>query len=121
MKKITLSLLSIFCILSLIQCNTASSNKTKTGDSTAVNSDSMNVTNNWKIGVQMWTFKMFTFAEALDKVDSAGVKYIEAYWGQPLGAGMKDSFGIKMSDESRSKPKQLLLSKGIHIVAMGVI
>jgi sugar phosphate isomerase/epimerase len=121
MKKITLSLLSIFCILSLIQCNTASSNKTKTGDSTAVNSDSMNVTNNWKIGVQMWTFKMFTFAEALDKVDSAGVKYIEAFWGQPLGAGMKDSFGIKMSDESRSKLKQLLQSKGIHIVAMGVI
>lgn len=121
MKKIALSLLSIFCILSLIQCNTTSSNKTKTGDSTAVNSDSMNVTNNWKIGVQMWTFKMFTFAEALDKVDSAGVKYIEAFWGQPLGAGMKDSFGIKMSDESRSKLKQLLQSKGIHMVAMGVI
>jgi sugar phosphate isomerase/epimerase len=64
---------------------------------------------------------MFTFSEALDKVDSAGVKHIEAFWGQPLGGGMKDSFGIRMSDESKSKLKQMLQSKGINIVAMGVI
>jgi sugar phosphate isomerase/epimerase len=64
---------------------------------------------------------MFSFAEALDKVDSAGVKYIEAFWGQPLGEGMKDSFGIRMSADSRAKLKQLLQTKGISIVAMGVI
>jgi hypothetical protein len=39
---------------------------------------------------------MFTFAQALDKVDSCGIKYIEAFWGQPLGAGLKDSFGIRI-------------------------
>jgi sugar phosphate isomerase/epimerase len=59
--------------------------------------------------------------QALDKADSAGIKSIEAFWGQPLGAGMKDSFGIRMSEESRSKLKQLLQSKGMNIVAMGVI
>lgn len=64
---------------------------------------------------------MFTFAEALDKVDSAGIKYIEAFWGQPLGNGLKDSFGIRMSDESKVKLKQMLQAKGISIVAMGVI
>ena len=64
---------------------------------------------------------MFTLAEALDKVDSAGAKYVEAYWGQPLGAGMKDSFGIRMSPESKSQLKQLLQKKEISIVAMGVI
>lgn len=84
-------------------------------------SDTNNVTANWKLGVQMWTFRKFTFAEALDKVDSAGVKYIEAFWGQHLGVGTKDSFGITMSDESKAKLKQLLQQKGISIVAMGVI
>ena len=69
----------------------------------------------------MWTFRMFSFAEALNKVDSAGVKYIEAFWGQPLGVGMKDSFGIHMSADSKNKLKQMLQSKGISIIAMGVI
>jgi sugar phosphate isomerase/epimerase len=64
---------------------------------------------------------MFTFAEALDKVDSCGIKYIEAFWGQPLGAGLKDSFGIRMSDASKTKIKDLMNQKGIKMVAMGVI
>ena len=123
MKKIALSLTALLCMILLTQCNsTGSKTDSATTDSTAMKaSDSTDVTSNWKLGVQMWTFRMFTFADALDKVDSAGVKYIEAIWGQPLGAGMKDSFGIKMSDESKAKLKQLLQQKGISIVAMGVI
>jgi sugar phosphate isomerase/epimerase len=122
MKKISFALLSFICMMAFIQCNSSDSKKATDADSTAAQiSDTGSVTSNWKIGVQMWTFRMFTFAEALDKVDSAGVKYIEAYWGQPLGAGMKDSFGIRMSDDSKSRLKQLLQSKGVSIVAMGVI
>ena len=121
MRKIAFTLLGFICIVALAKCNSASSKTTSETDSTATISDSASVTANWKIGVQMWTFRMFTFAEALDKVDSAGVKYIEAFWGQPLGAGMKDSFGIRMSDDSKAKLKQMLKSKGISIVAMGVI
>ena len=121
MRKIAFTLLGFMCIVALTKCNSTSSKTTSETDSTATTSDSASVTANWKIGVQMWTFRMFTFAEALDKVDSAGVKYIEAFWGQPLGAGMKDSFGIRMSDDSKAKIKQMLQSKGISIVAMGVI
>lgn len=128
MKKIAFYVLSFTCILALTRCNSNSSNTESTKDSTTTTTtsttaaaDTNNATANWKIGVQMWTFRVFTFAQALDKVDSAGVKYIEAFWGQPLGAGMKDSFGIKMSDDSKSKLKQMLQSKGISIVAMGVI
>ena len=128
MKKIALFFMSCVCVLVLIQCNSStSSSQTTSSDSTMTDSTSMktsgagNVTNDWKLGVQMWTFRMFTVAEALDKVDSAGIKYIEAFWGQPLGAGMKDSFGVKMSDDSKAKLKQMLQSKGISIVAMGVI
>ena len=122
MKKIAILLLGFICIITLTQCNSTTSKTDTTTDSTSVaTSDSNNVTANWKLGVQMWTFRMFPFADALDKVDSAGIKYIEAFWGQPLGAGMKDSFGIRMSDESKAKLKKLLQQKGISIVAMGVI
>jgi len=122
MKKIASTILCCVCIIALMQCNTTTS-KTDTGaDSTSTkSSDTIDVTANWKIGVQMWTFRMFTFTEALDKVNSAGVKYIEAFWGQPLGGSMKDSFGLSMSADSRAKLKQLLQTKGISMVAMGVI
>jgi sugar phosphate isomerase/epimerase len=75
----------------------------------------------WKIGVQLWTFHFVPFVKALDKADSAGVKYLEAFPGQPLGGDMTDTFGIRMSDASKEKVKQLLKEKGIHIYAMGVI
>ena len=69
----------------------------------------------------MWTFHFVTFVKALDKADSAGVKYLEAFPGQTLGGGMPGVFGIGMADSTREKVKQLLQSRGIHIYAMGVI
>ena len=122
MKKIACMFFGVMCVVALTRCNSSDSNKTSSTDSTSTTStDTSNVTANWKLGVQMWTFRMFTFADALNKVDSAGIKYIEAFWGQPLGADLKDSFGIRMSDASKAKIKDLLKQKGISIVAMGVI
>lgn len=122
MKKIACVFLGLVCVLALTRCNSNSSTTSNSTDSTAVSTaDTSNVTANWKLGVQMWTFRMFTFAQALDKVDSCGIKYIEAFWGQPLGAGLKDSFGIRMSDASKAKIKELMNQKGISMVAMGVI
>src|ERR1700753_916380 len=82
----------------LIGCGGASDN------TTAANGDSStaNVTKDWKIGVQMWTFHVAgPFVKALDKVDSSGLKFIEAFPGQPLGGDMKDTFGIRMSAASK--------------------
>ena len=118
MKKLTFSLMSFFfAILLFTRCNNSTQ---KEADKTA-SADSTNVTKDWKLGVQMWTFHYFAFDTALAKADSAGIKYIEAFPGQPLGAGMQGSFGIDMSADTRAKLKQLLQSKGISIVAMGVI
>jgi len=91
-------------------------------NTTKKDSATVNVTKDWKIGVQMWTFhEAGPFVMGLDKADSAGLKYIEAFPGQPLGGDMKDTFGIRMSAASRAELKKLLQSKGIQIVAMGVI
>ncbi|MEO6893846.1 MAG: sugar phosphate isomerase/epimerase [Ginsengibacter sp.] len=123
MKKIGFAFLGLMCIVALTRCNSSTDSKSSNADSTSMSSsaDTSNVTANWKLGVQMWTFRMFTFEQALDKVDSCGIKYIEAFWGQPLGGGLKDSFGIRMSDASKAKIKELMQQKGISMVAMGVI
>ena len=113
----------IVCTLAFAACNNNSSSTTNT-DSTNTSMDTtayLGSTNGFKLGVQMWTFSMFTFAEALDKVDSAGIKNIEAFWGQKLGDGMSGEFGANMNADTRNKLKTLLQNKGISIVAMGVI
>jgi sugar phosphate isomerase/epimerase len=69
----------------------------------------------------MWTFHFVPFVKALDKADSAGIKYLEAFPGQTLGGGMPGAFGIGMSDSTRQQVKQLLQSRGISIYSMGVI
>jgi sugar phosphate isomerase/epimerase len=118
-------LLFLTTSFTLLSCGGATDNTDAAKkDSTATNGDSStaNLTKDWKIGVQMWTFHVAgPFVKALDKVDSAGLKYIEAFPGQPLGGDMKDTFGIRMSAASRAELKKLLQSKGIQIVAMGVI
>lgn len=83
--------------------------------------DTSSASPEWKLGVQMWTFHEFPFVTALAKADSAGIKFIEAFQGQPLGGDMKDTFGLTMSPESKSKIKTLLAEKGIQLVAMGVV
>lgn len=110
--------LSFLFIALFTQCNNS---EHSTQEAVSADTASARVSDNWKLGVQLWTFRLFTFVQALDKVDSAGIKYIEAFWGQPLGGDMKDSFGIRMSAESRTKLKNLLKEKGITMVAMGVI
>jgi sugar phosphate isomerase/epimerase len=104
-------------------CNSSSSS-TSNNDSASVDTSaavSSGSTAGFKLGVQMWTFRMFTFTEALDKVDSVGIKNIEAFWGQKLGGSFPGEFGLRMSPVTRAGLKKILQDKGIQVVAMGVI
>jgi sugar phosphate isomerase/epimerase len=105
------------CLISLALFSTSSFKDLSSTTSAA----SLHSPKDWKIGVQMWTFHFVPFVKALDKCDSAGIKYLEAFPGQTLGGGMPGAFGIGMSDSTRQQVKQLLQSRGIHIYSMGVI
>ena len=127
MKRTALFLIPVYALAILYGCNGSSSGNPGTdsaatkADSGSVKSDSLSGSSaGFKLGVQMWTFKEFSFSDALNKVDSAGIKNIEAFTDQKLGGGMTGSFGPAMSKETRGKLKQLLQKKGIQIVAMGV-
>ncbi len=122
LKVVPLLCLSVLVILS--SCGNSQSGGGDTKDSASKPADSASgpsVAADWKIGVQLWTFHFVPFVVAIEKADSAGIKYVEAFPGQELGGGMKGKFGTDMTAEEKSKIRQLLQSKGISIVAMGVI
>lgn len=80
------------------------------------------VTAQWNLGVQLWTFHLYDLVTAIAKADSAGLKFIEAFPGQKLGGDFTDKeFGPRMSAESRAKVSEMLKSKGISLVGFGVV
>jgi len=125
MKRFASIFLSLLVICFMIGCNGSSSSTTAATDSSAVKPDSSTAntgsTAGFKLGIQMWTFRMFSFSDALNKVDSSGIKNIEAFIGQNLGGGMTGKYGLDMSAETLAKLKALLSKHGIQAVAMGVI
>ena len=76
---------------------------------------------NWKLAVQLWTFNKFTFVEGVNKADSCGFKYIEAYPGQKLGGDFTGEMGPSMSLAERKKLKEFLKKKGITFLAYGAV
>lgn len=75
----------------------------------------------WHLGIQLWTFHLVPFITAIEKADSCGLKYLEAYSGHPLGGAFKDSFNIRMLASSKTAIKKLLQDKGMTLVAFGVL
>jgi len=118
MKLISGFFVSLLLMIVVVSCNNSAP---AANDTAAAETSTSGSVDNFTLGVQMWTFRMFSLSDALNKVDSARIKNIEAYFGQPLGGDMEGNFGSDMSADSRAKLKQLLQSKNISITAMGVI
>ncbi len=75
----------------------------------------------WKLGSQAYTFRLFTFAEALDNIVSSNLKYVEMFPGQVVGAGSTERIGASLSKEGRALVKKLLKEKGVTAHAFGVV
>src|SRR4030043_209169 len=74
----------------------------------------------WEVGFQAYTFNKFTFAQALEKGDSIGLKSVEAYPGQEIGNGIEGTTHFSMDQETRDKVKELLNARGMKLNAYGV-
>ncbi len=105
-------------------CNNSSDESASPTTATEAKKDSVDtsVTDQWKIGVQLWTFMKFSFVTAIEKADSSGAKFIEAFPGQKMGGDFSKNatMGPDLSAADRTKVKDLLKSKGITLVAFGV-
>jgi len=77
---------------------------------------------NWRLGMQAYSFNRFTFFEAVDKNRALEMKYIEAYPGQKLNPEFGDAkFDHNMSAEMRQLAKCKLQEAGIKLVNYGVV
>jgi len=74
----------------------------------------------WKIGSQAFTFRLFTLAETIDKIDSADLRYLEAFPGQAIGGGSGEKMNHSLSAEGRAFVKNLLKEKNVTLHAFGV-
>lgn len=110
MKKITLTVLVAFVSIFFLSCATGklvhNNPEEKLG---------------WKLGSQAYTFRLFTFAQALDKIDSCDLRYVEAFPGQTVGAGSTEKMGYQLSAEGRDLVRKLLKERGITLHAFGVV
>lgn len=80
------------------------------------------VNDEWRLGMQLWTFHKYTFFDALEKTAALGISWIEAYPGQKLGKEYADrQFHHTMSDEDRQLVKNYLKSHGLRLVNYGVV
>ena len=76
----------------------------------------------WHLGCQAYTFRLFTFFEAVEKVQSLGLKYIEAYPGQSFSPEKPDvRFDHNMSEELRQEALAKLEECGVNLVCYGVV
>ena len=79
-----------------------------------------NTKKDWSVSLQLWTFRLFTFSDAIKKADSCGIKVIQAFPTQKLGGGMKGEFGPAMTAEERTTVKAMLRKRGMVFNAFGV-
>lgn len=75
----------------------------------------------WKLGAQAYTFRLFPFFEAIDKIKSCGLSYVEAFPGQDIGGGIEGKMDFHMPAEKREQILKKLKESGVKLVSYGVV
>ena len=110
MKKITVMLLIAVVML------TSSCAEEKSAPGEIIKKDE------WKLGVQAYTFKEFTFYEAIDKAQQLGLDYVEAYSRQKVSRDRSDVLTRPdMPAEVRAEIKQKLKDADLKLLNYGVV
>ncbi|HVX28112.1 MAG TPA: sugar phosphate isomerase/epimerase [Parafilimonas sp.] len=117
MKKINyLFLLGMFAFAACVNLQSSGSNN----DSTSTTASSVNPSD-WKFGVALWTFHDVNFPQSLDKVDSAGLVYIEPNTFHDAGPEFKDSTIGQLSMASIDKLKDMIAQKGLKVESLYIV
>ncbi|MDH7511870.1 MAG: DUF1080 domain-containing protein [Clostridiales bacterium] len=74
------------------------------------------------LAMQCWTYRRFTFLEAVEKTKALGIKYLQAYPGQPLSAADRQvRFDHTMTDAQIAEVRRQLAGAGLEVVSYGVV
>lgn len=76
----------------------------------------------WRLGCQAYSFNRFSFYEAIDKVQSLGLHWIEAYPGQSLSPEKPDTrFDHNSDADVREEVKAKLKAANVTLINYGVV
>jgi len=76
----------------------------------------------WKLGMQAYSFNRFTFSEAVEKNKALGMRYIECYPGQTLSKEKPDvKTDHNMSSADRQAMKRMLQQAEVKLMNYGVV
>jgi len=75
----------------------------------------------WKVGVQAYTFRNRSLLETVEYCAKNGIKYIEIYPGQRIGAGFEGQTTHEMSGAEAGRLQTILKQKGVSLLSYGVV
>lgn len=101
--------------ITIVSCSSSE----KSESSVATSEEDNKVT--WETGILAYTFRKFTFFEAVKKAKELGLENIGCYPGQEIGGGIEGKMGIDLDSTTRSKILNYLSQEGVKLVDIGVI
>ncbi|NLE39538.1 MAG: sugar phosphate isomerase/epimerase [Pirellulaceae bacterium] len=72
----------------------------------------------WRLGVAAYSFRLFTFFEAVDKTKELGVKHIEAYQDQVISKESPAKLTRDLPDETIEKVRRKLDDAGVTLTGI---
>ena len=74
-----------------------------------------------RLGVQAWTFRHYSFNETVEKADALGIRYLQAYPGQRLGAELGPKFNHDMTAAQQAQALAQLKAHRVTLAGYGVV
>ena len=109
---------TFYIVLAIAASVTACGTKESGTSSTAVAVDPLK---DWRLGVALWTFHTFNFPDALAKIDSTGLKYIEPNTFHGTGPLLNDSMILQLSPSGLGKLKEMINAKGFTAESIYIV
>ncbi|CAL1518523.1 Inosose dehydratase [Chitinophaga sp. MM2321] len=106
MKKLSILLLAILFAVGYTACNQPEQKKAGSAP--------------WDLAVIAWSFREFTFFETVDKAKEAGIHFLGAFPGQPIGGGIEGKMEAGMSEEKRKLVLDYLAKQDVKLIDFGV-
>jgi sugar phosphate isomerase/epimerase len=106
----------LICLCAFISCHSANSSQqdADTKDSTAS-------VVGWKVATIAYTFRNFSFFEAVDKTRALGVHYIGGYPGQAIGGGLEGKMDYTMDSSQQRQILAYLQQQDMKLIDFGVV
>lgn len=113
MKKMTLCFAAVFFLASL--------GALSPGQSAGENCAQVKI-KKFPVAMQCWTYRTYTFYEAVAKTKALGIQYLQAYPGQVLSTEQKNVlFDHNLKDDQIKAIREKLEGLGMEVVSYGVV